>query len=52
VGAPHAGVLAIGRVEGGRAEPFDDDWGDVEAVIRLDDRFGAEALASTASTYW
>ena len=28
-----------------RGEPFDDDWGDVEAVIRLDDRFGPEALA-------
>jgi tRNA (Thr-GGU) A37 N-methylase len=48
VGAPDAGVLGIdpvGRVEGGRGEPVDDDWGDVEAVIRLDDRFGPEALA-------
>jgi tRNA (adenine37-N6)-methyltransferase len=48
VGAPDAGVLRIdpvGRVEGGRGEPVDDDWGDVEAVIRLDDRFGPEALA-------
>ena len=48
MGAPDAGVLRIdpvGRVEGGRGEPVDDDWGDVEAVIRLDDRFGPEALA-------
>jgi tRNA (Thr-GGU) A37 N-methylase len=48
VGAPDAGVLRIdpiGRVEGGRGEPVDDDWGDVEAVIRLDERFGPEALA-------
>ena len=48
MGAPDAGGLTlepIGRVEGGRGEPFDDDWGDVEAVIRLDDRFGPEALA-------
>jgi tRNA (adenine37-N6)-methyltransferase len=48
VGAPDAGVVRldpIGRVEGGRGEPVDDDWGDVEAVIRLDDRFGPEALA-------
>jgi tRNA-Thr(GGU) m(6)t(6)A37 methyltransferase TsaA len=47
VGAPDAGVLTldpIGRVEGGRGEPVDDDWGAVEAVIRLDDRFGPEAL--------
>jgi tRNA (adenine37-N6)-methyltransferase len=51
VGAPDAGVLEIdriGRVEGGRGEPVDDDWGDVEAVIRLDDRFGPEALAGLA----
>ncbi len=48
MGAPDAGVVEIdpiGRVEGGRGEPVDDDWGDVEAVIRLDDRFGREALA-------
>jgi tRNA-Thr(GGU) m(6)t(6)A37 methyltransferase TsaA len=44
VGAPDARVVAIGRVEGGRPEPVDDDWGDVEAVIRLDDRFGEDAL--------
>ena len=48
MGAPDAGVVEIdpiGRVEGGRGEPVDDDWGDVEAVIRLDERFGPEALA-------
>jgi tRNA (adenine37-N6)-methyltransferase len=45
VGAPDARVVAIGRVEGGRSEPVDDDWGDVEAVIRLDERFGEDALA-------
>ena len=48
MGAPDAGVLnldPIGRVVGGRGEPVDDDWGDVEAVIRLDERFGPEALA-------
>jgi hypothetical protein len=36
VGAPDAGVLEIdpiGRVEGGRGEPVDDDWGDVEAAV-------------------
>ena len=37
---------AIGRVVGGRAEPDDDDWAGVRAVIRLDGaRFGPEALA-------
>ena len=37
---------AIGRVVGGRAEPDDDDWGSVRAVIRLDgDRYGPEAVA-------
>src|SRR3954462_10844095 len=39
-------VHAVGRVVGGRAEPDDDDWGDVRAVIRLDaDRYGPQALA-------
>jgi len=39
-------VEAIGRVVGGRAEPEDDDWGDVRAVIRLDrDQYGPEAVA-------
>jgi tRNA (adenine37-N6)-methyltransferase len=36
----------IGVVVGGRTELIDDDWGDVECVIRLDrDRFGADAVA-------
>ncbi|MFD3453107.1 SAM-dependent methyltransferase [Streptomyces sp. NPDC058691] len=38
-------VRPIGRVSGGRAVVEDDDWGGVEAVIRLDEgRFGPEAL--------
>ncbi len=48
MGAPDAGAVSlvpIGFVAGGRVEPVDDDWGDVEAVIRLDERFGPEALA-------
>lgn len=40
-------LTPIGRVQGGRAEPIDDDWGAVEARIVLDpDQFGPEALAS------
>ena len=35
----------VAVVRGGRGEPVDDDWGAVEATIRLDDRFGPEALA-------
>ena len=35
----------VGIVVGGRVDPVDDDWGTVEAVIRLDDRFGPEAVA-------
>ena len=35
----------IGRVVGGRTEPIDDDWGDVEATIVLHERFSADALA-------
>jgi tRNA-Thr(GGU) m(6)t(6)A37 methyltransferase TsaA len=36
----------IGVVIGGRSEAIDDDWGDVEAVIRLDgNRFGIDAAA-------
>jgi tRNA-Thr(GGU) m(6)t(6)A37 methyltransferase TsaA len=36
----------IGVVLGGRSEPIDDDWGAVEAVIRLDgDRFEPSAVA-------
>jgi tRNA (Thr-GGU) A37 N-methylase len=36
----------VGFVVGGRTEPIDDDWGGVEAVIRLDGaRFGLDAVA-------
>ena len=36
----------IGVVVGGRTEPIDDDWGTVEAVIRLDgQRFASDAVA-------
>jgi tRNA-Thr(GGU) m(6)t(6)A37 methyltransferase TsaA len=35
----------VGRVVGGRTEPIDDDWGDVEATIVLDERFSADAVA-------
>jgi tRNA-Thr(GGU) m(6)t(6)A37 methyltransferase TsaA len=38
-------VRPVGAVAGGRAEPTDDDWGAVEAVIRIDPRFGPEAVA-------
>ncbi|MFB6841589.1 SAM-dependent methyltransferase [Streptomyces sp. NPDC056361] len=36
----------VGRVVGGRVEVRDDEWGDVESVVRLDaEAFGPEALA-------
>ena len=35
----------IGTVVGGRTEPIDDDWGNVEASIVLDERFPEDALA-------
>jgi tRNA-Thr(GGU) m(6)t(6)A37 methyltransferase TsaA len=39
-------VRPIGIVSSTRAERLDDDWGDVESVIRLDgDRFTPDALA-------
>ncbi|MFI8254266.1 SAM-dependent methyltransferase [Streptomyces filamentosus] len=38
-------VEPVGRVVGGRGEVRDDEWGGEAAVIRLDDRFGPEALA-------
>lgn len=39
-------IEPVGRVEGGRSEPIDDDWGTSRASIRLDAaRFGPEALA-------
>jgi tRNA-Thr(GGU) m(6)t(6)A37 methyltransferase TsaA len=38
-------IEPIGVVMGGRTEPIDDDWGAVEAVIRLDARFPDDAVA-------
>jgi len=39
-------IEAIGQVVGGRSEPDDDDWGGVQAVIRVNgDRYGPEAVA-------
>jgi tRNA-Thr(GGU) m(6)t(6)A37 methyltransferase TsaA len=39
----------IGVVIGGRTEPVDDDWGEVEAVIRLDaTRFDGDAVEGLA----
>ena len=39
-------IAPIGFVRGGRIDPVDDHWGDVEATIELDpERFGPEALA-------
>lgn len=35
----------VGRVVGGRTEPIDDDWGDVEATIEIDARFEPDVLA-------
>ncbi|MEU6890215.1 TrmO family methyltransferase [Streptomyces sp. NPDC046557] len=35
----------VGRVVGGRTDVHDDAWEGVSAVIRLDGRFGPEALA-------
>ena len=44
---PSIEVGPIGQVIGGRSEPIDDDWGQVEATIALDpDSFGADALLS------
>jgi tRNA-Thr(GGU) m(6)t(6)A37 methyltransferase TsaA len=38
-------VTAIGRVQSSRAGREDDDWGDVDSVIRLDEtRFSPDAL--------
>jgi tRNA-Thr(GGU) m(6)t(6)A37 methyltransferase TsaA len=34
----------VGHVIGPRTEPTDDDWGGVESIIRIDDRFPLEAL--------
>jgi tRNA (Thr-GGU) A37 N-methylase len=41
-------IEPIGVVEGGRAEPIDDNWADVEAAIVLDERFPTDALAGLA----
>ena len=39
-------LTPIGWVRGGRVDPDDDNWGDVQSVIELDDeRFGSAALA-------
>jgi tRNA (adenine37-N6)-methyltransferase len=35
----------IGLVVGGRSEAIDDDWGAVEAVIELSERFDTDAVA-------
>lgn len=37
---------AVGTVRGGRTEVVNDDWGEIEAYIELDERLGSEALAS------
>lgn len=37
-------IEAIGRVEGGRREAEDDDWGAEEACIALAERFAPDAL--------
>jgi hypothetical protein len=39
------GIVPIGFVRGGRAEPIDDDWGEMTSRIVLDDRWPADALA-------
>lgn len=38
-------VEPVAVVVGGRSDPVDDDWDAVEAIVRLDGRFGADALA-------
>ncbi|MEZ4281410.1 MAG: SAM-dependent methyltransferase [Myxococcota bacterium] len=42
-------IEAIGRVEAERKLPIDDDWGNSEAGIVLDARFGEDALAGIES---
>jgi tRNA (adenine37-N6)-methyltransferase len=39
-------VRPIGHVRGGRTEPVDDDWGDVEATIALDDGWFTPAVVA------
>jgi tRNA-Thr(GGU) m(6)t(6)A37 methyltransferase TsaA len=42
----HIDIEPIGAVEGGRREPIDDQWGDIEATIALDpDRLAGDATA-------
>ena len=42
-------INPIGYVRGGRAEPIDDDWGDVEATIELDGgKFDPDVTAGLA----
>jgi tRNA (adenine37-N6)-methyltransferase len=43
--AQAVGIVPIGTVRGGRAEPIDDDWGAVTSQIVLEDRWPADALA-------
>lgn len=38
-------LVPIGFVRGGRPDAADDDWGEVEATIVLDDRFPPDAFA-------
>jgi tRNA (Thr-GGU) A37 N-methylase len=38
-------VDPVAHVVGGRADVVDDAWGDIEALLRFDPRFGPEALA-------
>ena len=43
-------LTPVGHVVGGRSEAVDDDWGEVEAVIRLDAaQFGPDAVAGLAA---
>ena len=35
----------VAVVVGGRQDVVDDDWGDVTAIVRLDERFPADAVA-------
>lgn len=40
----------VGVVVGGRAEPIDDDWGGIEAIIRLNAaRFGPDAVTGLSA---
>jgi tRNA (adenine37-N6)-methyltransferase len=42
-------MIPVATVHGGRDEAIDDDWGDVEATIELDERFPADALDGLAA---